>query len=53
MRVYIIGMPASGKSTVGKELAKKMKYKFVDLDKKIVKDNSKGFTNLILQINQQ
>ena len=38
MRIYLIGLPASGKSTVGKELAKKIKYDFIDLDQKIVKD---------------
>ena len=40
MRIYLIGLPACGKSTVGKELAKKIKYDFIDLDQKIVKDNN-------------
>ncbi len=34
-RIYIVGMPASGKSTVGKKLARKLNYQFVDLDKMI------------------
>ena len=42
MRIYMIGLPASGKSTVGKELALRKKYDFIDLDKKIVKDNKKS-----------
>ncbi len=40
MKIYLIGLPASGKSTVGKELAKKIKYEFIDLDQKIVADNN-------------
>lgn len=37
MRIYLIGLPGSGKTTVGKELAKNLKYDFLDLDKEIVK----------------
>ena len=36
MKVFLIGMPASGKSTVGKRLAKLMKARFVDLDAAVV-----------------
>lgn len=32
MNYYLIGMPGSGKSTVGKELAKSLSLSFVDLD---------------------
>jgi len=32
MRVFLIGFMASGKSTVGKKLAKKLELPFVDLD---------------------
>lgn len=34
-RIYIIGMPGSGKSTVGKSLAKKLSWAFIDLDQMI------------------
>jgi len=32
MRVYLLGMMGSGKSTVGKKLANKISYQFYDLD---------------------
>ncbi len=32
MRVYLVGYMYSGKTTVGRQLAKAMRYKFVDLD---------------------
>ncbi|MBX2842675.1 MAG: shikimate kinase [Flammeovirgaceae bacterium] len=35
-RIYLIGMPASGKTTFGKELAKALNYDFIDLDEVLV-----------------
>jgi shikimate kinase len=40
MRIYIIGITGSGKSTIGKELAKKINYDFIDLDK-FIESNEK------------
>lgn len=37
MKVYLIGMPGSGKSTLGKQLAEALKVSFVDLDVEIEK----------------
>ena len=36
MRIYLVGMPGSGKTTLGKSLATKLNYTFVDLDERIV-----------------
>ncbi|MEO7989618.1 MAG: shikimate kinase [Chryseolinea sp.] len=35
MKIYLIGMPGSGKSTLGKQLADRLSLSFVDLDKAI------------------
>ncbi|HEV7347212.1 shikimate kinase [Telluribacter sp.] len=36
--IFLVGMPSSGKSTLGKKLAKALWYRFVDMDKLIVKE---------------
>lgn len=41
MIVFLIGMPACGKTTIGKRLAKKLQFTFLDLDNHLVdKENS-------------
>jgi shikimate kinase len=40
MRISLIGMPASGKSTIGKKMAKELGYSFIDLDDLIVEQEN-------------
>jgi shikimate kinase len=39
MKLFLIGMPGSGKSTIGRLLSKKLNYTFIDLDGMIEKDS--------------
>lgn len=46
MNIVLIGMPASGKTTIGKELSKKLKKRFVDSDDEIVKIENKSIPEI-------
>ncbi len=35
MRIYLIGFPGSGKTTIGKRLARLLGYSFIDLDEEV------------------
>ena len=41
MKIFLIGMPGSGKSTVGKSLAMKLDLPFIDLDHEIEKKEAR------------
>ncbi len=44
--IVLIGMPLSGKSTLGKELSKILKYGFIDTDIFIEKVESKSINEI-------
>ena len=45
--IILIGMPASGKSTVGKMLAKELGYRFIDLDVYIKEKDGRPLQDII------
>jgi len=52
MNITLIGMPGVGKSTIGKELAKKLDYKFIDTDKLIEKEFGLKLYKLIQNVGE-
>jgi len=46
MKLFLIGLPGSGKSTLGKELAVALNVLFVDLDLEIEKQEGKKITSI-------
>lgn len=49
MLIYLIGMPASGKSTFGKLAAQKLNYDFLDLDTLIEEKNKASIPQIFEQ----
>jgi shikimate kinase len=49
MKIFIIGMPGSGKSYLGKKLALSLKLKFYDLDHLIEKKENQTIKQLIIE----
>jgi len=46
MKIFLIGMPGSGKTTTGKLLAEKLKLPFVDLDVEIEKSEDQSINQI-------
>jgi len=47
MNIVLIGMPGSGKSTIGKKLARKLNYDFVDVDDLIIRNTGMDLQDYI------
>ena len=48
--IFLVGMPSSGKSTLGKRLARHLAYRFVDTDKVIIREEKGRSINDIFRI---
>ncbi len=44
MRIYLIGLPGSGKTTLGKQVAQALKLTFIDMDNEIEKSEGKSIS---------
>ena len=51
--VVLIGMPAAGKTTIGKLLASKMGYRFVDSDRLIEEDQGKTLEEIMREAGRE
>ena len=49
-KVFLIGMPGCGKTTIGKLLAKELNYTFYDMDKYIVDISGKEVHELFNEV---
>lgn len=50
--IYLIGMMGTGKTTIGKKLAKRLGFAFYDLDKMIEKKNQKSITEIFSELGE-
>ncbi len=44
--IFLVGMPSSGKSTLGRKLARALGYRFVDLDRLIVREQKQSISEI-------
>ena len=53
MKIFLVGMPGSGKTTLGSELASRLLVEFVDLDAEIEKAEQKSIPEIFKQQGEQ
>jgi shikimate kinase len=49
MKIFLIGLPGSGKTTVGKQLAERLKITFIDLDTEIERAEGKSVQEIFAE----
>ena len=47
--IFLVGLPSSGKTTLGKQLARQIRYRFVDTDALIVKEEGMSINDIFTQ----
>ena len=52
MKIFLIGMPGSGKSTLGKQVAAELQLTFIDLDHEIEKRENKSIPEIFNQLGE-
>lgn len=45
-RIYLVGLPGSGKTTLGRQLAERLRLRFIDLDEAIVAEAGKSIPEI-------
>ena len=45
-RIYLVGLPGSGKTTLGRQLAERLELRFIDLDEAIVAEAGKSIPEI-------
>lgn len=53
LNVVLVGMPGSGKSTIGKELAKRLSMQFVDVDTYIEEKNNRTISQIFADFGEE
>jgi shikimate kinase len=51
--IFLIGMPSSGKSTLGKRIADALHYRFLDTDKVIVREEGRSIADIFAQSGEE
>jgi shikimate kinase len=52
MKIYLIGMPGAGKTTLGKRLADELNVRFVDLDQEIENEEQKSVPEIFASLGE-